>query len=43
MEKTLESHLNCKEFRPVNRQEINPECSLEELIHWKKDADAGND
>ena len=32
MEKTLESHLDCKELRPVNPQEINSEYSLEILI-----------
>ena len=29
LEKTLESHLNSKEFKPVNPKEINPEYSLE--------------
>ena len=31
MEKTLESPLDCKEIRPINLREINPEYSLEEL------------
>ena len=29
MEKTLESPLDFKEFKPVNPKEISPECSLE--------------
>ena len=29
LEKTLESHLNSKEFKPVNPKEINPEYSVE--------------
>ena len=32
LEKTLESPLDCKEIKPVNRKEINPECSLEGLM-----------
>ena len=32
LERTLESHLDCKEIKPVNPKEINPECSLEELM-----------
>ena len=31
LEKTLESSLNCKEIKPVNPKEINPEYSLEGL------------
>ena len=30
-EKTLESHLDCKEIQPVHPEEISPECSLEGL------------
>ena len=30
LEKTLESPLDCKEIKPVNPKEINPEYSLEE-------------
>ena len=32
LEKTLESPLDCKEIKPVNPKEINPEYSLEGLI-----------
>ena len=32
LEKTLESPLDCKEIRPVNPKEINPEYSLEGLM-----------
>ena len=32
MEKTLESPRNCKEIKPVNPKEINPESSLEGLM-----------
>ena len=32
LEKTLESLLDCKEFKPVNLKEINPEYSLEGLM-----------
>ena len=32
LEKTLESHLDCKEIQPVNLKEINSEYSLEGLI-----------
>ena len=32
MEKTLESHLVCKEIQPVNPKEISPEYSLERLM-----------
>ena len=31
LEKTLESPLDCKEIKPVNPKEINPEYSLEGL------------
>ena len=31
-EKTLESPLDCKEIKPVNLKEINPEYSLEALM-----------
>ena len=31
-EKTLESLLDCKKFRPVNLKEISPEYSLKELM-----------
>ena len=31
LEKTLESPLDCKEIKPVNLKEINPEYSLEGL------------
>ena len=31
-EKTLESPLDCKEIKPVNHKEINPEYSLEGLM-----------
>ena len=31
LEKTLESHFDCKETKPVNLKEINPEYSLEGL------------
>ena len=32
LEKTLESPLECKEIKPVNPKEINPEYSLEGLM-----------
>ena len=32
LEKTLESHLDCKEIQPVNLKEINSEYSLEGLM-----------
>ena len=32
LEKTLESPLDCKEIKPVNLKEINPEYPLEGLI-----------
>ena len=32
LEKTLESPLDCKEIKPVNPKEINPEYSLEGLM-----------
>ena len=32
LEKTLESHLDCKEIKPVILKEISPEYSLEELM-----------
>ena len=32
LEKTLESSLGCKEIKPVNPKEINPEYSLERLM-----------
>ena len=32
LEKTLESPLDCKEIKPVNPEEINPEYSLEGLM-----------
>ena len=32
LEETLESPLDCKEIKPVNPKEINPECSLEGLM-----------
>ena len=32
LEKTLESPLDCKETKPVNPKEINPEYSLEGLM-----------
>ena len=32
LEKTLESPLDCKEIKPVNLKEINPEYSLEGLM-----------
>ena len=32
LEKSLESPLDCKEIKPVNPKEINPEYSLEGLI-----------
>ena len=31
LEKTLESHLDCKEIQPVHPKEISPGCSLEGL------------
>ena len=32
LEKTLESPLDCKEIKPVNLKEINPDYSLERLM-----------
>ena len=32
LEKTLESPFDCKEIKPVNLKEINPEYSLEGLM-----------
>ena len=32
LEKTLESPLDCKEIKPVNPKETNPEYSLEGLM-----------
>ena len=32
LERTLESHLDCKEIKPVNPKEISPEYSLEGLL-----------
>ena len=32
LEKTLESPLDCKEIKPVNPKEVNPEYSLEGLM-----------
>ena len=32
LEKTLESPLDCKELKPVNLKEINPEYSLKGLL-----------
>ena len=32
LEKTLESPLDCKEIKPINPKEINPEYSLEGLM-----------
>ena len=32
LEKTLESLLDCKEIKPINPKEINPEYSLEGLM-----------
>ena len=32
LEKTLESSLDCKEIKPINHKEINPEYSLEGLM-----------
>ena len=32
LEKTLESSLDCKEIKPVNPKEINPESSLEDMM-----------
>ena len=53
LEKTLGSPLDCKEMKPVNPKEINPEYSLEGLMlklefqyfgHlFRKDPDAGKD
>ena len=36
LEKTLESPLDCKEIKPVNPKEINPEYSLEGLMQKLK-------
>ena len=35
LEKSLESPLGCKEIKPVNPREINPEYSLEGLMKLK--------
>ena len=54
LEKTLESHWNCKDIKPVNLKEINPKDSLEGLMlklkleyfgHWLigKDSDSRKD
>ena len=32
LEKTLESHLDCKEIQPVHPKEFSPGCSLEGLM-----------
>ena len=32
LEKTLDSHLNCKEIPPIHLKEISPGCSLEGLM-----------
>ena len=32
LEKTLKSPLDCKEIKPVSPKEINPECSLEDMM-----------
>ena len=32
LEKTLESHLDCKEIQPVILKEISPGCSLEGMM-----------
>ena len=32
LEKTLESPMNCKEIKPINPKEINPDSSLEGLF-----------
>ena len=32
LEKTLESPVDCKEIKPVNLKEINPEYSLEGMM-----------
>ena len=32
LEKTLESPLDCKEIKPVNYKEVNPDYSLEGLM-----------
>ena len=32
LEKTLESPLDCKEIKPVNPKEVNPEYPLERLM-----------
>ena len=32
LQKTLESSLDCKEIKPINHKEINPEYSLEGLM-----------
>ena len=32
LEKTLESPLDCKEIKPVNIKEINPEYSLKGMV-----------
>ena len=32
LEKTLDSHLDCREIKPVNPQKISPEYSLEGLM-----------
>ena len=35
LEKSLESPLGCKEIKPINPREINPEYSLEGLMKLK--------
>ena len=36
LEKTLESPLNCKEIKPVNPKEINPDYALDGLMQKLK-------
>ena len=36
LEKTLESPMDCKEIKPVNLMEINPDYSLEGLMLKRK-------
>ena len=36
LEKTLESHLDCEEIKPVNPKESSPEYSLEGLMLKQK-------
>ena len=38
LEKTLESPVDCKEIKPVNLKEINPEYSLEGLMPAEAEA-----